>query len=192
MRAEHAIFLGALLLVVAVAMVVGALIDRAVFRDQVRAVPETLAYEAVLDDGSRILHRDPQAKPDSPAPERPAGHTPVRVVEVEVLPPPVEITCSDGKVVEKACPPVTVRLDLLRAPDGTLRAQASSPGGEVLGGLDVPLEPALVPVQRRWAVGYERDLDGNQGVFLERDLGRLRVGGSVVGDAVSARVGWRF
>lgn len=157
---------------------------------EVAVVHEGVAHEQTMDDGSVVLHRDPAGDIATPAPERPAGHTAVRTVEIEVLPPPVEVPAGQCPRTV-ICPPVTVRLDLLRAADGTYRAQASSADGTILSGIDVPLEPALVPAVRPWAAGLTHDGD-RAGAFVHRDIGRVRVGLDSDGDTTRASLGWRW
>jgi hypothetical protein len=157
---------------------------------QVVHVDEPVAVEQHMDDGSVVLHREQGGKIVTPAPERPAGHKPVRTIEVEVMPPPVEVAPGECQRTV-TCPPVTVRLDLLRAEDGTYRAQASSHDGTILSGIDVPLEPALVVIPRPWAAGMTYDGERG-GAFLHRDIGRLRVGFDSDGETKRFAIGWRF
>lgn len=70
------------------------------------------------------------------------------------------------------CPPVTVDMTLIREPDGGRRVLASSPDGQVVGGLDVPAEPAApLPAPRRWAAGLSwSPVTRTAGVWADRDL----------------------
>jgi hypothetical protein len=184
-------------------------------------VVEDFAPAIEMDDGSKVLSREPDGKPSTPAPRVPKDHKPVRTIEVTVngskpvLNVTRKVTSERGSnpsdvhghsaiaahsevnsncyaANDFTCPSSTVRIDLLRAPDGTYRAQASSADGIVLDGVDIPLEDALVSRQRPWAVGYERTIDGSSGAFIERDVGRLRVGATVIDGTAAARIGWRF
>ena len=75
-----------------------------------------------------------------------------------------------------ACPPVTVALTLVRQPDGTKRVIASSPDGQVTGGMDVPVEAAKPPPRVLvWSVGVVNGGRDRYGGFVSRDLGPLRV-----------------
>lgn len=172
------------------AMAAGAVVYHMILGHEVRQIDEGVAHEQTMDDGSVLLHRDPGGRLDVPEPERPVGHQPVRSVEVEVLPPPV--TVQAGACPRTVtCPPVSVRLDLLQAEDGTYRAQASSKDGTVLSGIDVPRAPVLALEQRPWAAGVSYDGD-RTAVFLHRDVGRLRVGVDSDGESTRASVGWRW
>jgi len=169
---------------------------------QVDIVPETYLPQMNQDDGSVVLSREPDAKPTVREPVRPKGHKVVRTIEATVggvEPVRKPATVSDGEpnteclsAQDFTCPPVTVRIDLLRAPDGTYRAQASTDKGLVLDGVDIPKEGAIVPKRLPWAIGYQRDLDGVQAVYLTRDIGRIEVGASITQDTAQGRIGWRF
>lgn len=75
-----------------------------------------------------------------------------------------------------ACPPVTVDLQQYQQGD-TVRVVASSPDATVLSSVDVPLRPQLLPPPARpWAAGLSYGTDHAVGLWLERDLGRLRAG----------------
>ena len=162
-------------------------------------IVEGYAHQVNMDDGSVVLSREPDGKPDVPEPAHPAGTKVTRTIEA---------TVSGGKPVQKpdtepntaclsaqdfTCPPVTVRIDLLRDKHGTYRAQVSSNAGEVLDGVDIPREPVTIAKRLPWAIGYQRDLDGVHGVYLTRDIGRIEVGASITqGATAQARIGWRF
>lgn len=196
MQTDHAIALAALIFVIVASGLTGAAIDRAWIRDPCPVASiETPAHAVRQGDGSLVVARDPAGKPALPAPRRPAGTRSARVVEVTVpggQPVPLERATGAAACQSYSCPDVTVRLDLVTEQTGHRRVIATASTGPVVGGIDIPTEPALVTPVRRWAAGYERDEDGRQGAFVERDVGRIRLGASLVGDAVSARVGWRW
>lgn len=141
----------------------------------------------IQDDGSVIAERVPDAKP-SPAPHViPRGHVEVRRVEVEVQPD------------APGCPVCRVDLSLVRDDEGGQRVIASSPTGSILRALDVPILPGLLPPPvRPWAAGLSYDpFGGRGGVWIERDVSRIRVGADLQqsddGDIRGlVRVGWRF
>lgn len=144
-----------------------------------RKVTETYAPEVRRQDGSVILERQPAAKP-AVVHKPPAGGKRERVVHVDIKP-----TAPD-------CPLCSVDLTLVKQRDGSRRVIASSTTGEVVTGIDIPLlaaEPDL-----KWAAG----LSYGQGVggWLDRDIGRLRIGIEVndadAGVEARGRVGFRF
>lgn len=78
-------------------------------------------------------------------------------------------------------PPATFTVDmsLIREKDGSKRVIASSPDGEIVGGLDIPIE-TLTYKSRVWAAGISVDpVHQVGGVWVERDIGRIRVGAEV-------------
>ena len=140
-------------------------------------VPETYAPEARQADGSLVLERKPSAtaKPKQVVPQ---GAKVERVVELTVQ-PTAPAPSADGQVVAP-CPPVQVDLSLVKMPDDSRRVIASSPNGEVLTGVDIPVEPVRsqrIPV---WAAGVTANpIDKLYGVFLDRDLGPFRLGAEI-------------
>lgn len=137
-------------------------------------VPEVVQArpEVHQADGSDVAATMP---PDSP--------------EARALPPPraqlphgakVErrdrVTVQAVATAASACPPVTVDLQQIRVGD-TRRVIASSPDGAVLSAVDIPVDPSpLPPPARPWAAGLSYGTDHAVGLWLERDLGRLRAG----------------
>ena len=70
-------------------------------------------------------------------------------------------------------------LSLVRLKDDTKRVIASSPDGEIVGGMDIPVE-TLTYKSRVWAAGISVDpVHQVGGVWVERDIGRIRVGAEV-------------
>ena len=149
--------------------------------------PETYAPQAQQQDGSLVLERKPM--PDAkPAQQVPKGARVERVVQVKVKPrtdTPTAAPAIPGSGpanVLPELPPVTVDLSLVRLPDQTRRVIASSPNGEVIGGVDVPVEAAREVKVLRWAAGYEfaaSTWGKTHSVLVQRDLGPLRLGGRV-------------
>lgn len=88
----------------------------------------------------------------------------------------------------------------MRMPDQTRRVVASSMDGDILGGIDIPIEVTRFQSARQWAAGATMAMttDGRRelGAFVDRDLGPLRLGVELQqrreGWAVVLRAGWRF
>ena len=185
----------------------GVAIGYLIWGRQVDYVVEDYKPQQNMADGSVVLSREPDGKVSVPEPVHPKGHKVIRTIEATVaggepvrVNPPSDSQIASGEPITEClsaqdftCPPSVVRVDLLRAKDGTYRAQVSSSTGEVLDGVDIPREPATVTKRLPWAIGVQRDLNGVNGLYITRDIGRLEVGGSVTQDAtVQGRVGWRF
>lgn len=151
-------------------------------------VPEDVSAmpEMRQADGSVIAARLPDAKPP-PAPHKiPRGAKEVRRVAVKVQPK------------QPDCDPVGVTLSLVQQ-DGGQRVIASTDNGQILSALDTPIVPQLMPPPRRpWAAGLSYDpINRRGGVWVERDIARLRVGADVqqaeTGELRAlVRVGWRW
>lgn len=164
------------------------------------------------EDGSLILERRPQSSA-RPAQQLPKGATLERAVQVTIAPhPKPPATPGPAQPEEAGLPPVMppdpvrVDLSLVRMEDRTRRVIASSPDGTVVGGVDIPIEPATVAKVPRWAAGavFGTTAFGDKatGAFLDRDAGPFRIGAEVTrntyADAgrqaweVRAKVGIRF
>jgi hypothetical protein len=131
-----------------------------------------------------IAERRPPATRKAPH-TIPKGATEERRAQIKVKPP--------APVLDD-CPPVTVDLSLVRDDKGR-RIVASSPDGQVLSAIDMPIEVAMMPTERPWAAGVSYGSDRTQGAWIERDLGRVRVGAEAIRETggavmVRARVGW--
>ena len=115
--------------------------------------------------------RAPDAHP-APAPHIiPKGYTEVRRDTVTVAPAPA--AAASG------CPPVRVDLSLVRN-GADQRVVASSPDGQIVSAIDVPIEAAMVPAAPKpWAAGLSFDTRHAVGVWVDRDVGRLVVGGAL-------------
>ena len=171
-----------------------------------RATPEVYAPAIRNEDKSLVLEKKPMADA-KPAQQVPKGAVVERVVYVEVQPhgPSGEVKpTTPGSIVTEpqvgpSSLPSTVRVDLTlyRLKDGTRRVVASSPDGDVVGGLDVPVEDAKPqPKELKWAAGgvYGTTAWGDKavGVFLDRDIKFLRTGVELTKNtyALSSRTGW--
>ena len=141
------------------------------------ATPEIPSPAVKQADGSTVLERAPDAQA-KPAQQVPKGAKVERVVKIKVQGGGTGLKLPDAG---KACPPVTVDLSLVRMPDSTRRVVASSPDGEILSGLDVPVESAAPPpAPKRWAVGVSLNpVRQTVGVWIDRDLARVRVGAEI-------------
>lgn len=144
---------------------------------QPRTVQETAAPEQRQADGSLVLER----KPDAHA--KPRQKIPRKAIVERVA----QVTVQPAAIAEagKPCPPVSVDLSLIREHGGMRRVLASSPDGQVIGGLDVPVETAAPPAEpSRWAAGLSwSPTDQTAGVWIERDVPVfkwvVRVGGEI-------------
>ncbi|TJZ60228.1 hypothetical protein, partial [Chitiniphilus eburneus] len=143
-------------------------------------VPENTAPAAQQpqDDGSVIAARLPDPAPSPPPHQLPKGAHEERRVSVTVRPTvqPTPVAAADGTL-HCECPPVTVDLSLVQV-DGGRRVIASSPDGQVIRALDVPIDPApLPPPSRPWAAGLSYGANsGTVGAWVERDVSRIRLG----------------
>lgn len=171
-----------------------------------KRVQEVYAPAIRNEDKSLVLEKKPMADA-KPAQQVPKGAVVERVVYVEVQPhgPSTEVhpttpgsIVTEPQVTPSSLPsPIRVDLTLYRLQDGTKRVVASSPDGEVVGGLDVPVEAARpVPKELKWAAGavYGTTSWGGKsvGAFLDRDLAFVRTGIELTKNtyALSSRTGW--
>lgn len=149
---------------------------------------ETPAFAVKQPDRSLILARDPDAKA-KPAHQIPKGATVERIVKVIVkakpeAAPTIPSTSSQwsepdhiadvGKMID--CPPVNLDLSLVRMPDETRRVIVSSQNGDVLDGIDIPVEAAKpVSDDKKWAIGAIYYSNKAYSARVERDLGPTRL-----------------
>lgn len=148
---------------------------------QPKAIVEKPAAPVWHDDGSLTAIRDPNAKPDLPAPSAPAGGVLIRTVEVTVRAKP-EIVPSDNpaqagdylpEAGDYSCPPVTARLDLHQYEDG-VRVSVQS-DGEVLDAVDIPRSTIYVHDVKRNVIGL--DVSGDRKTIrYGRAIGSVDVG----------------
>lgn len=110
------------------------------------------------------------------------------------------ITVSSGLIEQclalLQCPAQTVDGALATTPGGQLDLVLSSPRGQVQSAVLAPeISPLLAP-QHPWASGLVFAGSGRYGLFLDRDLGPLRLGVEAGqgrgGNSLQARIGWRF
>lgn len=161
--------------------IIGAAVAVVLLWPHPKPVVETAKPAVVQSDGSTILERtdtQPEAKPPHVVPK---GSTVERVVQVKVKP---KVVVADGiKDAPSLSPdakpannPITVDLSLVRLTDDTKRVIASSPDGEIVGGMDIPIE-TLAYKPRVWAAGISVDpVHQVGGVWVERDISRIRLG----------------
>lgn len=162
-------------------------------------VVEKPAPEVKQDDGSVIVERAPDAKA-KPKHKVPNGVKVERTASVTVQGEGLKM--PGGEV--KPCPPVTVDLSLVREQDGGKRVIASSPDGQIVRAIDIPIETAAPPEEpKKWAAGLSwSPTHQTAGVWLERDVSRFRVGVEInqtrqqafgpTGAEARIRVGWTF
>lgn len=167
------------------------------------AAPETYAPEQRQADGSLVLERKPDASA-APAQPVPAGATVERVVKVTVQPTAKRVgtpaataaAARDGDLMSlgkmpdavpaamaeskdgdlASCPPVHLDLTLAKLKDGSQRVIASSPDGEVTGGIDVPTTPQITPKALPWSLSALRTTDHRWGGLLQYERGPFTVG----------------
>lgn len=153
--------------------------------------PEPAAPAALQADGSLLLERTAPQHTAKPPHQLPKGSRLERRMQITAKPKAAPVVSAGGQL-ESA--PVTVDLSLVRLSDDTRRVVASSPDGEIVGGLDIPGEPGpQAPEPKRWAVGVYVNpvLPEERGVWVDRDLGRVRLGaelGASPGRQLEARV----
>ncbi len=179
------------LLIPALFFALGLLTGWWLYKDEV--IAETPRPAVVQTDGSVVLERTPEAKPQAQAPKLPGKLS--RTVTVTVKPKPQPEPAKpnpDGFCpVAKECPALTVRLDLVKDDDGQ-RVIASSPDGDIIGGMDVPVEKWIKRNENLWAAGLTYSHDRRLGAFIDRNLGPFRAGIEADAESVRLRVGIRF
>lgn len=151
-------------------------------------------------DGSIVVERTapaPKAKPKQVVPQ---GGKVERIGSITAQgETPAEIKACTSV----PCPPVTIDTSLIRMPDGSRRVVVSSADGTILKGVDIPVETLEVEEPKRWAAGVSLDpLRQTMGAWVERDIGRVRVGVEInqtrqtlagpVGSELRVRAGWTF
>lgn len=171
-------------------IVVGLFIGHSLYYKPV--AKETPAFAVKQPDRSLILARDPDAKA-KPAHQIPKGATVERVVKVIVRAKPVPETIPSipskrpepdhiadvGKMID--CPPVNLDLSLVRMPDETRRVIVSSQNGDVLDGIDIPVESAKpVSDSKKWSVGGTYFQNKIWTARVGRDIGPVTVSGEVL------------
>jgi hypothetical protein len=137
-------------------------------------------------DQSLIAERVPDPDPAPPPHRLPEGSTEVRRVATTARP-------------HEGATDVRIDWSLIRDDAGGQRVVVSSPDASILGAIDTPIIPALIPAPPRlWAAGVSYDpFNDRPGAWVERDLGPVRVGADLMagergGVRALVRVGWRF
>lgn len=165
-----------------------------------RQVIENPAPEIKQPDGSTVLPRQPDAKA-KPKHMTPKGAKVERVGQITAQgeTPPEIAACTSAK-----CPPVTIDTSLVRMDDGSKRVIVSSPDGQILAGVDIPVETAAPPPEPpKWAAGLSLDpIRQTPGIWVERDIWRVRAGAEInqvkqradgpSSAEIRLRVGWTF
>jgi len=190
----------------------GIYIGYKMFNNKPEVVYQHSAGEVVINSTTKLLakHPDKDAKADMPLPK---GATLERVVKFSVkqkVKPVQEGTQTpnvEGKVggvsgetpLDELCPPIDISLALILDRDKQQRVEAYSPNGDIVGGIDIPVREAVVLQQqpKKWAVGVSYNTLEAKGLWVERDVGRIRLGAEVtsvpvVGEVYTARVGFTF
>lgn len=145
-------------------------------------VPEVLvaAPEQKQDDGSTVVRRAPDAHPAPPPHIIPKGFHEESREQLTVAPSPA--AAASG------CPPVRVALSVI-SDDHQHRVVASSPDGQIVDAVDIPIvAPLVMPPPLKWAAGLSYTTQRETGIWLERDVGRLRLGVEVAKGTGSPRV----
>lgn len=199
-------------LLVLVGVALGVALGWRLFGDVRAPSQEDPAAAIILPSGGVVAERgEPPVvlPPLAREAERATGGEVVRVGHVVVQPTPRDAgnppaASPDAEPVSPAsdciCRPEPVRLDwaLVRAEDG-YRMAVSAAGAEILEATDAPLQRLPARPSRPWAAGLSLSYDMSQrkavGVFIDRDVGRLRLGLEISqrdGGTATLRAGLRF
>ena len=185
-------------------MTLGWKLWRPILKPILKQIIEKNAPEVRQQDGSVIIKRDPEAKPEHRN-EVPMGAEVERETKVTV-----SLGQSQGETIGTlGTPPeakdlsavatrkVRIYLTLVKMPDGTRRVIASSPDGTIdSSSIDIPMGPVtkLEPKTLNWSAGgvFGKDSDGGKsvGVFVDRRMG-LAVAGAELARVTSRQLqGW--
>lgn len=192
----------------------GIYIGYKMFDNKPEVVVQHSAGEVVINDSTKLLAKQPDknAKADTPLSK---GATLERLVKFSVkqkkLPaqPKQEGTQTanvEGKVggknsetpLDELCPPIDISLALILDKGKQQRVEAYSSNGEIVGGIDIPVHDITIPKEaKKWAVGMSYNTLEVKGLWVERDVGRIRLGAEVVsipivGEVYTARLGFTF
>lgn len=194
----------------------GIYIGYKMFNSKPEIVYQHSAGEVVINDSTKLLAKQPDkdAKADMPLPK---GATLERVVKFSVkqkVKPVQEGDSSqstesrnvEGKVggknsetsLDELCPPIDISLALILDKDKQQRVEAYSPNGDIVGGIDIPVRDITIPKEtKKWAIGMSYNTLEVKGLWIERDVGRIRLGAEVasipvVGEVYTARLGFTF
>lgn len=136
-----------------------------------KTIVEAPAAEIRQKDGSLVLQRDPNAKIKPIT--LPNGSELIRQASVTIK--PSERFIEGLKHDLGPIPTMTVDISLVRLNDGTHRVIAKSQDGDIVGGIDIPIEKASVPKDYKWVAGGIV-LKNGYGLFVQRNWGSLMVG----------------
>lgn len=141
-----------------------------------KPIPEAIAPSPQVrhDDGSLTAAQAPAARPPTPRMVLPHGAVRERASTI---------------VAHQAPGASSVEIDTEFVRIGNRRElHVSSPDGTIDTAVDIPIEPAMIPPPPRpWAAGLAYGTDRAVGVWLERDIGRLRLGAEVAKGAGKPR-----
>lgn len=179
--------------------------------------PEVPAMAVRQKDGSLELERKGTQAPGVPGGIKPAQIIPKggkveRIVQLTVQ--PLNLPISPGRI-GGIQPPITpgdrvsglngtpkskpleVDLTLVRMPDNSRRVLASSPDGQVVGGIDVPIGEPKLPRIQRWTAealaGYDSHAARNVfGGEVSYQKGPIAVSGGIIGGTAFVGAGIRF
>jgi hypothetical protein len=129
--------------------------------EEVKATPQ-----ARHDDGSVTAAQAPDAYPPAPKMVLPRGSVRERA----------------GKIVAHQAPGASsVEIDTEFVRIGNRRElHVTSPDGTIDTAVDIPITPELIPPPpRKWAAGLSYSTEREVGIWIERDVGRLRFGAEV-------------
>jgi hypothetical protein len=159
---------------------------------------ETAAPAMTLPSGAVVAERAPDAPLPPVAREaaRELGGQTARAGHVVVQPTGKESLPVDGVCL---CKPDPVRVDWSLTSTKTGQRMAFfSPDGAIVEAADIPVT-SVRHANKPWAAGVSVSLDMSQrrayGAFVDRDIGRLRVGLEISqrdGGTATLRAGWRF
>lgn len=159
--------------------------------------PESYAPAATLPSGAVVAERVPDAPLPPVAREaaRELGGTVARAGTVVVQPGPSTSGTtqnqglrggepqysgsSAGPVDQSApclCKPVKLDWSLTSLRDGSSRMSWYTDDGEITEAVDIPVAPVRMRRDRPWAAGVKVSTLKEYGVWVDRDVGRLRVG----------------
>ncbi len=191
----------------------GVFIGYKVFDNKPQIVVQHSASEKRIDKDTIILAKEPDknVKADIPMPK---GATLDRVVKFSVKQKakPKDIQeapqthrqqgdlggKTGDKPLDELCPPIDISLALITDKDKQQRVVASSPNGDIVGGIDIPAHDLTIPAEpKKWAIGASYNSLKVGGIWIERDVGRIRLGVEaqsvpMYGNVYTARLGWKF
>lgn len=219
-----ALFLGAL-----VGLIAGIALEYRILHQEPKQIIEAAKPSQRQSDGSLILQRQASQAPAqvAPAASVPAGYHEVRKVQLTIqakvpggsspstaeksLPSVPQGQGVADKYMEHShtsvnaspatpCPPVHLNLDLVQSKAGDERVIASSPDGEVLGGVDIPVShfegssPKELPWRAQALAGVHiaPGLPRQYGAMISRDVGPFSASLGFIGDTAFVGVGLRF